>query len=562
MYLTTRNSINVPICFESSRGTAEKKALVDSGATENFIDWRLAKALKVQTTLLPCPRKVYNMDGTENKAGVIERHVKLRVWQGEKERVQTFFIMNLGDPRIIFGYPWLYHFQPRINWRKGTIDGPSWTLEPILWQLAWRWGKTTPTQINRTNVAQEWAIEAAKKRTPKDAEVPKEYRCHAVVFSEEAAHRFPPSRPEDHAIQLKLDAPNMIKCKTYPLTKPEMEAAKKFLNENQAMGYIEPTNSPYSSLFFFIKKKDGTLWLVQDYWEINKWTIHDVYPIPQITHILEQLQGKTLFTALNIRWGYNNIQIKPTDCHKAVFQTPYGLYQPNVMYFGLMNSPPTFQKTMDRLFRPLKDKYLGMLFVYMDDILIATADDLPLHWRIVHDILDLLEAESFFLKLSKCKFERASIDYLGIVVSNGAISIDPTKWDGLATWPEQLTTVKQVRSTLGVFGYQRPFIWGFTDIAKPLTELTKKETPFSWTPCCTEAIQKLKQIFLSDPVLQQPHPNHPYTLEVDASQYATGAILQQPDEAGHLHPVGYDSQTFNNAKRSYDIHDCELLAVI
>jgi hypothetical protein len=163
VYLTTRNSINVPICFESSHGTAEKKALVDSGATENFIDWRLAKALKVQTTLLPRPQKVYNVDGTENKAGVIERHVKLRVRQGEKERVQTFFITNLGDPRIIFGYPWLYHFQPQIDWRQGTIAGPSWTLEPILWQLAQRWGKTTPVQIHHTNVAQEWAIEAAKK---------------------------------------------------------------------------------------------------------------------------------------------------------------------------------------------------------------------------------------------------------------------------------------------------------------------------------------------------------------------------------------------------------------
>jgi Reverse transcriptase (RNA-dependent DNA polymerase) len=124
------------------------------------------------------------------------------------------------------------------------------------------------------------------------------------------------------------------------------------------------------------------------------------------------------------------------------------------MYFGLTNSPPTFQKTMDHLFRPLKDKYPGMLFVYMDNILIAMTNDLLLHRQIVHDILDLLEKESFFLKPSKCKFKQSSIEYLGIVVSNGAISIDPTKRDGLTTWPEQLTTVKQVRSTLGVFGYQ------------------------------------------------------------------------------------------------------------
>jgi hypothetical protein len=149
-------------------------------------------------------------------------------------------------------------------------------------------------------VAQEWAIEAAKKHDPKDAEVLAKYQRHAVVFSETVAHCFPPSCPEDHAIQLKPDAPDMIKCKTYLLTRLEMEAAKKFLDENQAMGYIEPMNSPYSSPFFFIKKKDSLLRPVQDYHEINKWTIQDVYPIPQITHILEQLQGKTLFTALDI----------------------------------------------------------------------------------------------------------------------------------------------------------------------------------------------------------------------------------------------------------------------
>jgi RNase H-like domain found in reverse transcriptase len=166
------------------------------------------------------------------------------------------------------------------------------------------------------------------------------------------------------------------------------------------------------------------------------------------------------------------------------------------------------------------------------------------------------------LKPSKCKFKRSLIDYLGIVISNGAISINPTKRDGLATWLEQLASVKQVRSTLGVFGYQRPFIRGFANIAKPLTELTKKDTPFVWTPRCTAAIQQLKKIVLSNPVLQQPHPAHPYTLEVDTSQYAMGAILQQPDEARHLHPVGYDSQTFNDAEHGYDIHDRELLAVI
>jgi Reverse transcriptase (RNA-dependent DNA polymerase) len=158
--------------------------------------------------------------------------------------------------------------------------------------------------------------------------------------------------------------------------------------------------------------------------------------------------------------GYNNVLIKVEDQWKAAFKTPYGLYQPKVMFFSLMNSLATFQRTMDCVFRHLRDKYPGMIFVYMDNILIMTIKDYDLHHRIVHKVLDLLEEELFFLKPVKCKFKQQSIDYLRIVVTEGTVRIDPTKQNGLAVWSRQLTSVKQVCSTLGVLGYQRPFIQG------------------------------------------------------------------------------------------------------
>jgi Reverse transcriptase (RNA-dependent DNA polymerase) len=277
--------------------------------------------------------------------------------------------------------------------------------------------------------------------------------------------RFPPSRPEDHAIKLIPGAPETINCKVYPLTLAEQEATRKFLEENECLGYIEKTDSPWSSLWFFIKKKDGTLRLVQDYREVNKWTVWDVYLIPRIEQILESLHGKELFTVFDVRMGYNNVLIKKEDQWKAAFKTPYGLYQPRVMFFGLTNSPATFQRTMDRVFRRLRDKYPSMIFVYMDDILITTIKDYTLHRQLVHEVLEVLEEESFFLKPAKCKFEQESIDYLGIVVTKGTVQIDPMKQNGLAAWPRRLTSVKQVRSTLGVLGYQRPFIYGFAQLA-------------------------------------------------------------------------------------------------
>jgi hypothetical protein len=147
---------------------------------------------------------------------------------------------------------------------------------------------------------------------------------------------------------------------------------------------------------------------------------------------------------LDIRWGYHNIQIREEDQWKAAFKTPYGIFKPKVMFFGLTNLPPTFQRFMDRIFVPLKQRYPGMIFAYMDDILIATGDDLTLHRQIVHEVLELLEQESLFCKLFKCHFEQHTITYLGIIVEAGTIRIDPTKTNGLLAWPRMLKSIKQV----------------------------------------------------------------------------------------------------------------------
>ena len=162
-----------------------------------------------------------------------------------------------------------------------------------------------------------------------------------------------------------------------------------------------------------------------DYKALNSWTIRDTYPLPLISDIIDHLQGKSHFTKFDIRWGYNNICIKEEDRWKAAFKTPFGLYQPKVMYFGLTNSPPTFCCAMAYIFRHLLNKYAGKLFVYMDDILIATNNDLKLHQEIVDAILDLFEQESYFLWPSKCTWEQTRIKYLGLIIDGDTLTIDP-----------------------------------------------------------------------------------------------------------------------------------------
>ncbi len=185
-------------------------------------------------------------------------------------------------------------------------------------------------------------------------QIPGEYQQHSKVFDEKEADRFPPKQEEDHAIKLKEDAPAVLDCKIYPLSHDQDSKLTKFLGEHLRKGYIQESKSPYAAPFFFIKKKDGKLQPVQDYRKLNEQTVRDNYPLPLIKMILEQLQGRSLFTKFDIRWGYNNIRIKEGDEWKATFKTPKGLFEPRVMFFGLTNSPVTFQRTMNRMFREMK----------------------------------------------------------------------------------------------------------------------------------------------------------------------------------------------------------------
>jgi hypothetical protein len=212
------------------------------------------------------------------------------------------------------GYPWLWEFNPEVDWKEGWLIGEEVKLEET--GIAWGEYKKQRTKIRKTHFAQEWAIKGKEQRQQDSVEtkgIPEEYQRHHKVFSDQQATCFPPSQPEDHAIKLIPGAPETINCKVYPLTLAEQEVTRKFLEENERLGYIEKMDSPWSSPWFFIKKKDGMLRPVQDYREVNKWTVRDVYPIPRIEQILESLHGKELFTIFDVRMGYNNVLIKKED---------------------------------------------------------------------------------------------------------------------------------------------------------------------------------------------------------------------------------------------------------
>ncbi len=195
------------------------------------------------------------------------------------------------------------------------------------------------------------------------------------------------------------------------------------------------------------------------------------------------MQDAYIFTKFDIRWGYNNIRIKAGDEEKAVFKTKYSLFEPRVMLFGLTNSPSTFQAMMNQIFKDIQLRFLTKgtrIIVYMDDILIAMSTTLLAHMDAIHAVLDLLREHNLYLKLEKCVWEAASIDYLGVILEKGMTCMDPTKISGIKDWSIS-KTVMDIRSFLGFCNFYQAFIWGFANIARPLNQLTKKEQVWEWT---------------------------------------------------------------------------------
>jgi hypothetical protein len=418
----------------------------------------------------------------------------------------------------------------------------------------------TDVWIHKTNIATELAIEENSKKTDKTNKmnkqlVPAEYHEYLDIFSKEKAHRFPESRPWDHKIKMKEGfEPKLFK--NYNLTLAEQIELDKFLKKNLEKGYIQPSQLPMASPFFFVFKKDGKLRPCQDYRYLNDWTVKNSYPLPLILKIVDKLKGTKYFTKLDVRWGYNNVQIRKGDKWKAAFKMNKGLFEPTVMFFGMCNSPATFQAMMDDIFMTMIDNQL--VIVYIDDILIFadTKEELE---RITKLVLGKLQEHNLFPKAKKCEFCQTRIEYLGMIIEEGRISMDAVKLGGIR-WPIP-TTLEQTRSFLGFGNFYRKFISHYSKLARPLNNLIKKDKKFEWTTECQEAFDTMKKWFMEEPVLLMPNQSKPFQIESDASKVATGMVLTQLNSNGDRHPVAFLSKTFSETKRKYEIYDRELLGI-
>ncbi|GJU57678.1 putative reverse transcriptase domain-containing protein [Tanacetum coccineum] len=309
----------------------------------------------------------------------------------------------------------------------------------------------------------------------------------------------PPTRQVEFQIDLIPGAAPVARA-PYRLAPSEMKELSDQLKELSDKGFIRPSSSPWGAPVLFVKKKDGSFRMCIDYRELNKLTVKNRYPLPRIDDLFDQLQGSSIYSKIDLRSGYHQLRVREEDIPKTAFRTRYGHYEFQVMPFGLTNAPAVFMDLMNRVCKPYLDKFV---IVFIDDILIY----------------------------SKNKQEHA--EHLNTVpwslIACQGIHVDPAKIESVKDWasPKSATEIRQF---LGLAGYYRRFIEGFSKIAKPMTKLTQKKIKFDWSDKAEAAFQLIKQKLCSAPILALPEGNEDFIAYCDASIKGLGAVLMQREK--------------------------------
>ena len=361
----------------------------------------------------------------------------------------------------------------------------------------------------------------------------------------------PPDRDIEFIIEL-LPGTAPIAKRPYRMGVNELEELKKQLKELQEKGFIRPSSSPWGAPVIFVDKKDGSQRMCVDYRSLNEVTIKNKYPLPRIDDLFDQLRGAHVFSKIDLRSGYHQLKIRNSDIPKTAFTTRYGLYEYTVMSFGLTNAPAYFMYLMNKVFMEFLDKFV---VVFIDDILIFSKTEEE-HAEHIRMVLQKLREHKLYAKRSKCEFWLKEVSFLGHVVSNGGIAVDPGKVQDVLNWKPP-TTVSEIRSFLGLAGYYRRFIEGFSKLAKPMTALLEKNAKYVWSDKCQANFEELKKRLTTAPVLILPDLNKNFSIYCDASRLGLGCVLMQEGRV-----VAYASRQLRKHELNYPTHDLELAAVV
>lgn len=361
-----------------------------------------------------------------------------------------------------------------------------------------------------------------------------------------------------HTISL-VEGSLPIQAKPYRLSWEEDKYLAGELQEMLNNGLIRPSAGVWCSPIFFVKKKTGDLRLVVDYRKLNKVTIKDHFPLPHIDDLLGSLAGSTHFSTMDAASGFHQIPMDPASIEKTGFTTKYGTFEFLVMPFGLTNAPSTFQRTMNGILGDFIGKFV---LVFIDDLIIFSSSQQE-HIKHLDKVLARLDKANLKLKIKKCSFNQNQVEYLGHIASKDGIRPNNSNTQKILDMPYPKNS-DQVRSLLGTIGYYRRFVQNYSSVVLPLNGLLKKNARFIWTDEHKNAVDSIKTILTSPPILDYPDASKIQILTSDASSKGLGAILSQMSggDPSTETVIAYGSRTLRGAEKNYSITHLEALGVI
>ncbi|KAL0848904.1 hypothetical protein ABMA28_013306 [Loxostege sticticalis] len=358
-------------------------------------------------------------------------------------------------------------------------------------------------------------------------------------------------------MSINLHSEEPVVYRPYRLALKEKEIVRDLVDELLSNEIIRSSTSPYASPVVLVKKRTGEYRLCIDYRALNKKTCKETYPMPLIDDQLDALGGSAYFTTLDLASGYYQIPIKEQDRYKTAFVTPDGHFEFNRMPFGLANTPAVFQRTMHLVLGNLRHQ---KALAYLDDIIIPSKT-LEEGMQQLEIVLKCLLDAGLTLKLGKCRFFGKTVDYLGFEVSKEGIRPGTKKLEAVEKFPIP-TNQHTVRQFLGLASFFRRFVQNFSIIAKPLTQLLKKDASWKWGSEQQIAFDKLKDCLVKKPVLALYNPKADTELHTDACRIGIAGILFQRDSDNLLKPIAYFSRQTSPEEQNYTAYDLETLAVV
>ena len=382
-------------------------------------------------------------------------------------------------------------------------------------------------------------------------------RC-ATYFSCLQAPRLPVHKLWDQNIPLRDPHARIRTGAVYKTTWEEDEELHKYLDKNLTTGKVCRSRSATGAPILFIRKKDGSLWLVVDFRGLNRVIILNKYPLPLISELLDTTRGGNWFTRLDLKNGFNLIRIAAGYEWKTGLRTKKGLFEYIVLLFGLPNAAATFQEMMDIIC----EDHEGCVW-YMYDILISGGQTETEHQACVEKILQQCVNHGLAVNLTKSEFHVHEIIFLGHIVNGSQVQMDPAKLETIFKWPVP-TKKKEVQAFSGFANYYRRFMENYSAKARPLIDLTK-DVPSSWGDQQQQAFDEVITRISSAPILTQFDRTLETIMETDASNQAIAGILSQyhnVNGAKQLHPVEYHAKTLSAAQHNWPIPDKELFAIV